>query len=207
MLKRFAFTLTELTVALGIIGVVSALTIPAIVHNYQANAYTVKLRKVLNEISAAADLLITEEGKQHLDQTSLFTSPTGVADFFNNKFKVIRTCPASTTGCFQGTYRTINGGSSSFRCGNAHYMLANSASICPLLLPRANHTSLLLFEIDTNGPDAPNIGGRDMFYVALDSDAQIDVAPQTARSGSCTNSFAGQGCYQRLINNNWKMNY
>ena len=37
--KRFGFTLSEVLVTLGIIGVVSAMTVPTLMNNYQRQAY------------------------------------------------------------------------------------------------------------------------------------------------------------------------
>lgn len=49
--KRFAFTLAEVLVTLGIIGVVSAMTVPTLMNNYQRQSYVVQLHKVYNEFS------------------------------------------------------------------------------------------------------------------------------------------------------------
>lgn len=47
--KRFGFTLSEVLVTLGIIGVVSAMTVPTLMNNYQRQAYVTQLHKVYNE--------------------------------------------------------------------------------------------------------------------------------------------------------------
>ncbi len=44
-LKYFAFTLAETLITLGIIGVVAALTIPNLIHNYQAKSTATRLKK------------------------------------------------------------------------------------------------------------------------------------------------------------------
>ena len=63
MNKKSAFTLTEVLITMGVIGIISALTVPTLVNNYQRKAMTVQLRKVANDMSNAADMLMTEEGK------------------------------------------------------------------------------------------------------------------------------------------------
>lgn len=63
MNKKFAFTLTEVLVTLSIIGVVSALTVPTLMNQYQRKAQAVQIRKSANEIMSAIDMLTTEEGK------------------------------------------------------------------------------------------------------------------------------------------------
>ena len=48
-----AFTLAEVLVTLGIIGVVSAMTVPTLMQNYQRQSYVTQLHKVYNELSQA----------------------------------------------------------------------------------------------------------------------------------------------------------
>ena len=48
-----AFTLAEVLVTLGIIGVVSAMTVPTLMQNYQRQSYVTQLHKTYNEFSHA----------------------------------------------------------------------------------------------------------------------------------------------------------
>ena len=55
--KKLAFTLAEVLITLGIIGIVSAMTIPTLVKNYQKKVAVTKLQKihaVLNQIARLA---------------------------------------------------------------------------------------------------------------------------------------------------------
>lgn len=72
--------------------------------------------------------------------------------------------------------------------------------------------------IDTNGPEAPNISGRDLFRFFIYNDYTIDeVNPSladedktTARenfSETCLTSTNGSGCFSRIYANDWKMDY
>ena len=49
-MAKHGFTLAEVLVTLGIIGVVSALTIPTLVKNHQRQVYVTQLQKVVNEL-------------------------------------------------------------------------------------------------------------------------------------------------------------
>ena len=49
-----AFTLAEVLVTLGIIGVVSAMTVPTLMQNYQRQSYVTQLHKVYNEVQQAS---------------------------------------------------------------------------------------------------------------------------------------------------------
>lgn len=60
--KLKAFTLAEVLITLGIVGVVSALTLPVLVQNYRNNVVETKLRKFYTEINQAIQLSEAEYG-------------------------------------------------------------------------------------------------------------------------------------------------
>ena len=56
-----AFTLAEILITLGIIGLVAALTLPSVIANYQKKQTVVKLKKVYTTLSQAVDMSLTME--------------------------------------------------------------------------------------------------------------------------------------------------
>lgn len=200
MNKKFAFTLSEVLVTMSIIGVISALTVPTLVNSYQRKAQALQLRKTVSDIENAVDMLITEEGKTKFSATSYYNNLDG---FITNRLKTIKTCTKDKTNeCFANeNYNTINGDAgSAFTCEGNSYVLANSAAICMT----KSGTSVKV-NIDVNGQDGPNIGGRDMFIFMINSNGEITG---TGNEDTCTTSNFGDGCYDLLAEeNNWKMNY
>ncbi len=59
---NFAFTLAEVLITLGIIGVVVAMTLPSVVGRYKEKETASKLKKVYSTISQAMNLAINEYG-------------------------------------------------------------------------------------------------------------------------------------------------
>ena len=54
MFKKFkAFTLAEVLITLGIIGVVAALTLPTLIQNHQKQVYVTQLKKAYSTINNA----------------------------------------------------------------------------------------------------------------------------------------------------------
>lgn len=200
MNKKFAFTLSEVLVTMSIIGVISALTVPTLVNSYQRKAQALQLRKTVSDIENAVDMLITEEGKTKFSATSYYNNLDG---FITNRLKTIKTCTKDKTNeCFANeNYNTINGAAgSAFTCEGNSYVLASSAAICMT----KSGTSVKV-NIDVNGQDGPNIGGRDMFIFMINSNGEITG---TGNEDTCTTSNFGDGCYDLLAEeNNWKMNY
>ena len=62
MNKNFGFTLAEVLITLGIIGVVAALTIPQLVSNYQKKVVPIRLKKMYNTLWDAIHMAEEENG-------------------------------------------------------------------------------------------------------------------------------------------------
>ena len=60
--SKRAFTLAEVLTTLAIIGVVAALTIPALVHKYQQKQYYTQFMKTYNTLSKVIQLVFSQDG-------------------------------------------------------------------------------------------------------------------------------------------------
>ena len=61
LLKKSAFTLAEVLITLGIIGVIAAITIPTIVNHYKEKVTITKLKKLNSTFQNAVNLMRQEE--------------------------------------------------------------------------------------------------------------------------------------------------
>ena len=86
--KTKGFTLAEVLVTLGIIGVVSAMTVPTLMQNYQRKSYVTQLHKVYNEISQASQQYITDRNAINLTEAGLNSQDT-TNNFIENYFNKI----------------------------------------------------------------------------------------------------------------------
>lgn len=226
-MKKFrAFTLSEIMITVGIIGVISALTVPTLVKNYQREAQTVQFRKNVSEFENAVDMFITEEGKTSFRATSVFTDANnGLSTFMQSKFKS-KGCGNSTKCFADENYISIDGShNEKFECDGEAYLLANSAAVCVKL-----EDDYLRVFIDTNGAQGPNIGGRDMFRFYIDDTGKLieqhyvnefctQHNSKCNEYGICTPAIwyddckgcesraFGEPCFGQLRENNWEMNY
>ncbi len=207
MKKMFAFTLSEVLVTMSIIGVISALTVPTLINNYQRKTQVVQLRKSINDVVNAIDMYITEEGKTSFKATPLFAN---LDDFISQKLKVLKTCEAEATGCFANEqYMPVGAGTgTNFECAGQSYVLANSSAIC---MTKGND-DLISVNIDVNGTEGPNIGGRDMYIFYILPSGEVTYCSNGAATcdgdvGTCTGSAIGEGCTAVLAENNWQMTY
>ena len=95
MTKRFGFTLAEVLITLGIIGVVAAMTMPTLMNSTQGAQYKTAYKKALSAISQAVTLNVA------LDEWS-FADATGTGDTYlvdkllSGRMNVVRTETGST---------------------------------------------------------------------------------------------------------------
>lgn len=160
---RKAFTLAEVLITVGIIGVVAAMTIPTLMNSIQENNYKVAYKKAFSVASQAwqsayADNMMEPRGG--------WESNVSNYDNFNQfmtKFDIIKTCD-STTG-FSGCWATNEN-------KDALYNLpftGGGKEVCFLDksgMAWCNAGSWGYMVIDTNGLQKPNIYGKDRWALA-----------------------------------------
>ena len=88
-INRAAFTLAEVLVTLGIIGVVSAMTVPTLMQNYQRQSYVTQLHKTYNEFSQALLRYQTDRNAINLSEAGL-SSQDAVNNFITTYFKNVK---------------------------------------------------------------------------------------------------------------------
>ena len=223
-MKR-AFTLSEVLVTLGIIGVVSAMTVPTLMQNYQRKSYVTQLHKVYNEVQQAAVHYITEKNAIDLIEAGI-NSQAKAEEFVTSNFKIVQTCTNSLTPCFADSYKSINGTAIAGFNPHTSYVLASGAAVRSGYYfsgkGGASYQSVINLLIDINGKQGPNIQGRDFFNVGVYPNGVIDeielnnpLSPPFSKdlreelfNRNClSGKNGGYGCFGKILNDNWEMTY
>jgi len=197
--NRFsAFTLAEVLVTLGIIGVVSAMTMPTLMQNHQRKTYITQLHKVYNEFQQAALGKITSGNAINLIEAGV-RSDAEMKTFLQNQFKVVKDCTGTPSDCLAGSYKNMNGGAvTSYSDTTAPcFVLASGAAICAkyqvsqkqavggngLVGSDPDYIEGLIGDliIDINGKQGPNVVGRDLFIAGIYSDGSVKSALEGLR--------------------------
>lgn len=229
-MKKKGFTLAEVLVTLGIIGVVSALTVPTLMKNHQKKVFVTQFRKAYSEISQAVEDYTNSNNAVNLFEAGL-NGNDGITDFVSKEFKTVKVCNDSSIPCFASSYKTLSGtalSTSTFNPSSAHGTCFSSAGGYSLCMSYTSKYLVNLY-IDVNGQAGPNISGRDFYYFALsptrnliDGTSVIGViaiadmfnteydfsSSSTTRlniAKDCESS--GIGCFEKLLENNWEMDY
>ena len=166
MTKKFGFTLAEVLITLGIIGVVAAMTMPTLMNSTNGAQYRTAYKKALSVLSQAVVLNVALDDFD-LSQTS--TNSTGVTNnasvyaLFMNRMNVVKTgADASDTD----DWKASNDAAVKFgKSANTNYTLffndgitftfPNSVAACTAGNATVNE-KLCYGVIDVNGAKNPN---------------------------------------------------
>lgn len=226
--QHSAFTLSEVLVTLAIVGVVSAMTVPTLMKNYQRQSYVTQLHKVCNEIMQALDSLKNDKSALNIKEARFYDTEANVSSFFKKYFKITKDCGKDFTPCFSDEYKSINGTDITLTdIGISKVVnLASGASVAMGGLAAVNSVGGYIC-VDINGTKGPNIGGRDLFYITYDINGNLEDTTafiiaklqevsdptkvdlkkirESAFSVNCASN--GLGCFGKILNDNWQMNY
>lgn len=148
--KKNAFTLAEVLITLGIIGVVAAMTIPTLMMNYQKQVWESKLKKVYSVATNACERMLIEENVSAVNETEVYGEITN--DNIKKYFKLMKDGESVA--------------------GKGFSILLPDGAI--LYLTAANNG--FNFYTDVNGLDGkPNLAGRDEFEFSLDKDCSFNT--------------------------------
>ena len=176
--KHCAFTLAEVLITLGIIGVVAAMTMPALITNHQKKQTVVQLKKAYTVLSQALQRSILDNGEvESWDWQSI---PNADADLFGQKYILpylkgadnISSRALGSHKYWKSLDGTYDEGGSCEHCF-PEYVLPDGMLFRFTALNFINRPNdhvdktHLRINIDINGYRGPNQYGRDVFVFSI----------------------------------------
>lgn len=207
---------------MGIIGVVAAMTMPALIANYQENVTITRLKKVYSVLSQLYVSVTQEEG--YPNEWDVVYNDSGSRDgtmtFYNvlkNYTKYLKIC--NNYDC-RVEYKLLSGsynGDSSYRVGSLPMVLADGtflranftdlggANDCNLVRGSSDALKSVCAElyVDINGKQFPNTFGRDTFIFYWTKYGIVPVGTKEESShitfgSTCSKNksslYSGYGC-------------
>lgn len=195
------FTLAEVLITLGIIGIVAAMTLPSLVNKTHNQEYVAAFKKVYSELSQVYMLIKAENGGTF---EGLCKSSNDYYTLFAKYLKKVKICKAGSSigKCWAKDWY--------YSSGNKVYTSESSSS--SLILPSgASMLFLYLSEncdspnelkenigcgrirIDINGTKKPNVVGKDIFDFYVTKDALIARGSQ--KTNTSQTSDWGKAAY------------
>lgn len=231
---RKAFTLAEVLITLGIIGVVAAITMPTLIHNHQKRSLEVATQKFYSMMSQAVRQYMADEGVDDLRNTPLNRYNYGdensaeavasIQNFINKYLKVVQECKEN---CFASEYRNWSGNKLELNISQVgkplfykNYVLSDGI----VMHFGYGWGDPIDLYVDINGKKGPNRVGYDLWSMSIFYDGTIDessAGPEAKRGEDgwdtphdarvqrfelCKNDTYG-GCFGHFLENNFKFDY
>lgn len=196
--KFSAFTLAEVLIILGIIGIVAALTIPALMNSTSDAELRMAWKKSYSIISQATmEVLNDNQGSL----AGVFTSADQMKEIYKPHILKSKDCDASQNCVYNFTY--MNGISETNP--NETSIFLNDGSIWEFGFTSTNcdaldGTSLIPdcggITVDVNGKRPPDVVGRDIFIAMVQKDRVIPggAQGQGGNYSGCNKTVFGWGC-------------
>lgn len=167
--KRPAFTLAEVLITLGIIGVVAAITIPNIINNVKAHRLKTAFWKSYSVLAQTIKMMEADDVSTNFQDYLLGTRTTTFAQYLTNATICPGTGKSNSSNPPKGCY--VWDGLGYRKLSKAGYFYAYFfASDGDIILPSG---SLIFFSdnsiiaIDVNGIEKPNRLGYDLFLFEM----------------------------------------
>ena len=177
--RKAAFTMAEVLITLGIIGIVAAMTLPSLIGKYQEKQWKVAYKKAYSSMSQA--FMRMQANDEFQDMSNLvITNPdiglegtAAVGENFKTMskyFNTVKTCfdrnASECWECADGQAGYIyNGGPDWLGCGNMSYAFIDYSGVAWYLYSN-NEWPVL---VDVNGFNRPNQLGKDRFVMRFAS--------------------------------------
>ena len=234
--RKIAFTLAEVLITLGIIGVVAALTLPSVIQNYKKQVTVTQLKKAYSVLGQVVQKSIADNGPVGLQSGSKVTE-SDVKEFFDTYwlpyFKGAHVYPTNSVPNLNNNtpeYNLYDGRNlgvsiyTDFRYGRIFFSTVDGMTYFVMIMGWDNeyddegnlikhdavYTSRQDVYVDINGTKPPNTFGKDVFYFYVDFDKNV-VRPKgyekSATYVAAECKTSGFYCATKIIGDGWKINY
>jgi prepilin-type N-terminal cleavage/methylation domain-containing protein len=210
------FTLAEVLITLGIIGVVAALTMPSLIAKHKEKETVSKLKKVYSTLDNALRLAINEQGVTADNWGLVYLQPQLFADIIKPHLIISKDCGQST-GCWGSTYYNLVGDddinfNDSKSSDFSKFILNDGTAIA--IWVQANLVSdpdmLGWIAADLNNRKPPNKYGEDVFWFEIRPgriipsggiESVMSFSTDCNISGVHDDTYIGRGCTAWVILN------
>ena len=201
-LKKCAFTLAEVLITLGIIGVVAAMTLPTLIQNHQKQTYVTGLKKAYANLQNAFAKMAYDEGVTDWSQT--YCANAALQDCSGIDVILIKD---KREICLESLKKQINVVSYSVN-ENAFFKTVDGMIYTPAFGVRDSieYNSILTLVlsyvyVDVNGDKGPNKWGRDKFVFFINYEKNR-IQPDGFRYGHyqyCTTTNLSGVCTAKVL--------
>ncbi len=178
-MKKQAFTLAEVLVTLGIIGVIAAFTLPSVITSTREKTATAQLKKTYSALQQA--FLSAQEKYGNIADWGISMEENGggeqvLLNYFAPFMQKVKTCK-NGYGCFPNvTYKNIDGTNYvnwNILSGRSAMILSDGTMVMFNASSAKDYSKYGQIYVDINGAKPPNQVGIDFFYFYLFDNAIV----------------------------------
>lgn len=211
---RNGFTLAEVLITLGIVGVVASMTLPTLNNNVQKQTYEAGAKKAYNILSNAVGMYMVDQGVDDLAETPI-TTATGLAAFVNKYFRVATDCGTSyssdsNASCFSKELYSLDRSKTDNLSADNCAQVVTIADGMAFCFENRTHKLPKKADIIDVGPLFPGAGIRrapgiidpDLLRPPTDVTQGIPLAVQVDINGSSGPNVGGRDVFYMLVASN-----
>lgn len=194
-----AFTLAEVLITLGVIGVVAAMTLPIVVNNGNKQGYVAGLRKNLSIANQTFKKILADEGVDSLDNTE-FGYKNANSTLTSNLGKYVKIINSDCKSInLSGKYKYLGSSGESALEILSSISSHNSGVLCYAYLADGSYWMLDFSNVartlivDVNGDKKPNQWGRDVFLLSVINNGTVRPY-STGSYFECTDEMVRKTC-------------
>ena len=169
------FTLAEVLITLGIIGVVAAMTIPTLITNYNDRVLETQKTKTRSIFANAFKLMMANEGVTDLSLAPI-SSCGDDSDCYATEFRKVMKVLAdvdSTSNDAKTEYSFSNGNSEVWSQDKLYTFVLNDGTVVSLENTAGIASGAFSLVVDLNGFKTPNIGAKDLCRYSVGNNAIV----------------------------------
>jgi len=214
-MNKNAFTLAEVLITLGIIGVVAALTLPSLIAKYQKQQTITRLKKAYSVLYNAYNLSQAENGlaRDWIEpEANVYADNVNfLQNYIGQYLYKASICPGGNAKCAWSDAKYMDGSPALLNGQSVTYKLLDGTFL-RFWLFHAMHFCYIW--VDTNGPKGPNTYGKDIFYFRMDYG--YGPSPEGFGPHGATNTreenlseceTTGVDCAALIMKDGWEINY
>lgn len=213
---RTGFTLAEVLVTLGIIGIVAALTLPMVIENYKKQETVSRLKKAYTTMTQALKLSEIDNGE--METWDLNSCSNGIEFFekyWKKYFKIAKICYTPSDCSYESNdpFTYLNGTHSNTALTGQYRtpFITNDGIVYIFSFLEGSGTPHDWVMVDVNGSKAPNTFGKDLFIFRRNANKGIipncyDKTENEVKS-DCSKNGTGVCCSRKILLDNWEIKY
>lgn len=173
-IHKSGFTLSEVLITLGVIGIIAAITIPILVADYQKKQTVSQLQKAYSEINQVFNLSINDNGDPKTwDWSSggtIGVATTRVAEtYFVPYFSIAQNCGyVASSACSKAARKVFSKSANYPFNNNLYHIILNDGTYLGFNFNTFPSPNYFMFLVDVNAENPPNVLGKDAFLIYID---------------------------------------